>query len=105
MRYTRGVQKTKFNIDMTTYLHCMGLHNQTLIHCSCFYNMNRLLAIRYYILTRHNLVVARNTTFEDVSGKVNECFVSDNSICIVLILSIKIEYQSKTNNMGGHFLL
>ena len=39
---------------------------------------DKILAIWEYILTRHNLVVAQNTTFEEVSCKVNEYFVSDN---------------------------
>ena len=32
------------------------------------------------MLTRHNLVVARNTTLEEVSCKVNEYSVSDNTL-------------------------
>ena len=32
------------------------------------------------MLTRHNLVVARNTTLEEVSCKVNECSVSENTL-------------------------
>ena len=32
------------------------------------------------MLTRHNLVVARNTTLEEVSCKVNEYFVSENTL-------------------------
>ena len=32
------------------------------------------------MLTRHNLVVARNTTFEEVSCNVNEYSVSENTL-------------------------
>ena len=32
------------------------------------------------MLTRQNLVVARNTTFEEVSCKANECSVSENTL-------------------------
>ena len=32
------------------------------------------------MLTRHNLVVAQNTTLEDVSCKVNEYSVSENTL-------------------------
>ena len=53
-----------------------------LVHCRI--NMNRKqyknLANREYIVTRHNIVVARNTTFEEVSCKVNEYSVSENTL-------------------------
>ena len=62
--------------------HCTSLHNHNLIHC-CF-NMSRyhdkLLAILGYMLTRHNQAVARNTTYEEVSRKVNEYSVSENTL-------------------------
>ena len=38
------------------------------------------MATREYILTRHNLVVARKTTLEEVFCKVNEYFVSENTL-------------------------
>ena len=37
------------------------------------------MAIREHTLTRHNPVVARDTTLEEVSCKVNEYFVSDST--------------------------
>ena len=40
------------------------------------------LALRKYILIRHHLVLDRNTTFEQVSCKVNEYFVSENRLDI-----------------------
>ena len=39
-----------------------------------------MLAIREYILTRHNRDVAQNTPFEEVFCKVNEYFVSGNAL-------------------------
>ena len=38
------------------------------------------LAIRGYIFNRHNVVAARNITFEEVSCKVNEYFVSKSTL-------------------------
>ena len=32
------------------------------------------------MLTRHNLVVAQNTTLDEVSFKVNECSVSEKTL-------------------------
>ena len=78
------------------FAHRTRLHNHTMIHCR--FNMSRkqdnILAIRGYMLTRHNLVVARNTTLEEVSCKVNEYSVSENTLYIyVLMVSSKIDCQ------------
>ena len=57
------------------------------------------------MLTRHNLVVTRYTILEEVSCKVNEYSVSENTLCICVdgfhedIISFLHNY-----NMGDHFL-
>ena len=60
-----------------------SLHDHTLIHC-CF-NMNRKPnkspgKFGGCILTLHNLVVALNTTLEEVSCKINDHSVSENTL-------------------------
>ena len=57
------------------------------------------------MLTRYNLVVARNITLEEISCKVNEYSVSENTLYRFVDCFNKIEYQfSTTNNMGDYFL-
>ena len=53
-----------------------------------------MLAILGYILLRHNLVVARNTTLEEVSCKIDQYFVSDNTlyICVDGLNKDRISY-------------
>ena len=67
---------------------------------------DKILTIREYILIRHNLVVAPNTTLEEVSLRINEYAVSETLFTVVFMDSINIEYQFVTkNNPGDHFLL
>ena len=71
------------------FAHRPSLHNHTLINCR--FNMDRKQnkcpadsggggGGGGYMLNRHNLVVARNTTLEAVSCKVNEYYVSENTL-------------------------
>ena len=55
-----------------------------------------MLAIQEYILLRYNLVVARNTTFEIVSCKINEYFVFDNTLYICVDGLNKYEIETST---------
>ena len=58
------------------------------------------------MMTGHNLLVARNSIVEEVSFKVNEYSVSQNTLNTFLLMSsIKIKYQFFTaNNMEDYFL-
>ena len=47
---------------------------------------DKVLAIRGYMLIRHN-TKARNNTLGEVSGKVNEYSVSQNTLTDVLMVS------------------
>ena len=68
---------------MTTYLHtarvCISIPWYTAV-LTCVESRTIILAIRGYILTRHNLVVSLNITLEEVSCKVNEYSVSENTL-------------------------
>ena len=57
-------------------------------------------------MTRHKLVVTRNTTLEEVSCKGKELFVSENTLyrCVDGFNKDNINFFT-TNNMGDHFLL
>ena len=67
---------------MTTYLHtarvCITIPRYTALTWA--ESRTKVLANSGYILTRHNLVVAQNTTLEEVSFKVNEYSVSENTL-------------------------
>ena len=59
-----------------------GCYNNTLIHW-CFYMKRKQyknLASRKYILIRRYLDVARSTVFEEVTSKVNEYVVYENTL-------------------------
>ena len=73
--------KTKFNLDMTIYLHTARVYITIPWYTAVLKwaeSRRKILAIRkyIYILTRLNLVVARNTTLKEVSCKVNEHILS-----------------------------
>ena len=78
-----STDKIKYRYDHL-FAHHMSLHNHTLIHCRC--NVNRKQnkcpgnSGGGYMLTQYNLVVARNTTLEEVSCKVYEYSVSENTL-------------------------
>ena len=75
--------KTKFNIDMSTYLHTARVYTTIPWYTAVLTwaeSRTKILAIRGYMLTRHNLVVARNMTLEGVACKVNEYSVSENTL-------------------------
>ena len=85
---------------MATYLHTVQV-NHTLIHCFFYeHKAVKIMAMREYILTRYNVVVAQNTTFEEVSCNINEYFVSDNNHYRCVDGFNKI---MSTNNQGDYF--
>ena len=82
----------------------MHFHKHTMKHC-CF-NISRpqykkTLVILDYILTRHYVFVARNTTFEEVSIKLYEYFVSKNPLYRCVDGFIKDEISFSDNKQYG----
>ena len=67
--------KMKYRYDHL-FEHRRSLRNHTLIHC----RQKSWQIWGVTILTRHNLIVTRNITLEEVSCKVNEYSVSENTL-------------------------
>ena len=68
---------------MATYFHTTRVYITITEHTADLTlteSSTKSLVIWKYILKRHSLDAARNTTFEDTSSKVNEYFVSENTL-------------------------
>ena len=68
---------------MTTYLHTTRVYITIPLYTATLtrtVSSTEGLAIWEYILTRHNLDVARNTRFKEVLSRVYEYFVSENNL-------------------------
>ena len=56
--------------------------------------------MREYILVRHNIDVAQNTTFEELLSRVNVYLCLETAFTIVIMFSITKKYQNNIQYGG-----